>query len=49
MIYFITILHTMGSETITIEADSLDDALVIGREWALREGMVLLRCTVIAP
>jgi hypothetical protein len=44
MIYFVTILHTLGSEVITIEADCSDDALIYGREWALNHGLLILRC-----
>lgn len=44
MIYAITIVHTLGSEAITIEADCADDAIIQAREWALNEGLILLRC-----
>ena len=44
MIYSVTILHTLGSEPITIEADCPDDALIQAREWALSHGLLILRC-----
>ena len=46
MIYSINILHTLGSEFITIEADCPDDALIQAREWALNHGLILLRCFI---
>ena len=46
MIYPIIILHTLGSENILIEADSPDDALIEAREWALNNGLTLLRCFI---
>jgi hypothetical protein len=46
MIYFVIILHTLGSESITIEADCPDDALIYGREWALNHGLLILRCYI---
>ena len=39
-----TIVHTMGRETITIEADSSDEAYSKALDWALSEGMLVLRC-----
>ena len=39
-----TIVHTMGRETITIEADSIDEACSKALDWALSEGLVILRC-----
>ena len=39
-----TIVHTMGSETITVEADSSDEAYSKALDWALSEGLVILRC-----
>lgn len=44
MIYSVIILHTLGSEAITIEADCPDDALIQAREWALSHGLLILRC-----
>lgn len=46
MIYSINILHTLGSESITIEADCPDDALIQAREWSLNHGLILLRCFI---
>ena len=46
MIYLVAILHTIGSESITVEADSPDDALIQAREWALNNGLILLRCFI---
>ena len=39
-----TIVHTMGRETITVEADSIDEAYTEALSWALSEGLVILRC-----
>lgn len=39
-----TIVHTMGRETITIEADSSDEACSKALDWALSEGLLVLRC-----
>ena len=39
-----TIVHSMGRETITIEADSSDEAYSKALDWALSEGLVILRC-----
>ena len=39
-----TIVHTMGRETITIEADSSDEAYSKALDWALSEGLLILRC-----
>jgi hypothetical protein len=44
MIYLIIIIHTFGSESISIEANSSDDAINLARLWAINEGLVLLRC-----
>jgi hypothetical protein len=44
MIYSVIILHALGSEPITIEADCPDDALIQAREWALSHGLLILRC-----
>ena len=38
------IVHTMGRETIAIEADSSDEAYAKALNWALSEGLVILRC-----
>lgn len=46
MIYSINILHTSGSEIITVEADCPGDALIQAREWALNHGLILLRCFI---
>lgn len=46
MIYPVTILHTLGSEAITIEADCPDHALIHAREWALNHGLLILRCYI---
>ena len=39
-----TIVHTMGRETITIEADSSAEAYSKALDWALSEGLLILRC-----
>lgn len=39
-----TIVHTMGRETITIEADSSEEAYSKALDWALEEGLLVLRC-----
>lgn len=39
-----TIVHTMGRETITIEANSSDEAYSEALKWALNEGLLILRC-----
>ena len=39
-----TIVHTMGRETITVEAESSDKAYTEALNWALSEGLVILRC-----
>ena len=39
-----TIVHTMGRETITIEAESSDEAYSKALDWALSEGFLVLRC-----
>jgi hypothetical protein len=44
VIYSVIILHTLGSENVSIEADCADDALIQARELALNNGFVLLRC-----
>lgn len=44
MIYSVIILHVLGSDTITIETDCPDDALIQAREWALSHGLLILRC-----
>jgi hypothetical protein len=44
--YPIIILHTLGSENISIEADCPDDALIEAREWALNNGLIMLRCFI---
>jgi hypothetical protein len=44
MVYLIIIIHTFGSESISMEANSSDDALNLARLWAINEGLVLLRC-----
>ena len=46
MIYPVIILHTLGSENISIEADSPDDALIQARRWALNNGLIMLRCFI---
>ena len=38
------IVHTMGRETITIEADSSEQAYSKALNWALSEGLLILRC-----
>ena len=38
------IVHTMGRETITIEADSSDEAYSKALNWALNKGLLILRC-----
>ena len=40
-----TITHTMGRETVTIEANSSEQAYAKALNWALLEGLVILRCT----
>lgn len=44
MVYLVTIIHTLGRESMEIEADSLDSALNLARLWAIGEGLILLRC-----
>ena len=44
MVYLITIIHTLGRESIEIESDNLDSALNLARLWAIGEGFILLRC-----
>lgn len=39
-----TIVHTMGRETITVDAESSDEAYAKALSWALSEGLVILRC-----
>ena len=39
-----TIVHTMGRETVTIEADSIEQAHSKALDWALSEGLLVLRC-----
>ena len=39
-----TIVHTMGRETITVEAESSDEAYTEALSWALNEGLLVLRC-----
>jgi hypothetical protein len=46
VIYSIIILHTLGSDTISIEANCPDDALIDAREWALNNGLLILRCFI---
>ena len=46
MIYSIIILHALGSENISIEADCPDDALIQAREWALNHNLIMLRCFI---
>jgi hypothetical protein len=46
VIFTVIILHTLGSENISIEADCPDDALIQAREWALNNGLILLRCFI---
>ena len=43
-IYTVKIVHTLGFETIEIFADSRDDALTLARNFAMLEGLILLRC-----
>jgi hypothetical protein len=40
-----TITHTMGWETVTIEASSPEQAYAKALNWALLEGLLVLRCT----
>lgn len=42
--YSFSIVHTMGLETITIEAESSAEAYTEALSWALSEGLVILRC-----
>lgn len=44
MIFDFTIVHTTGRETITIEADSSEEAYSEALDWALNEGLLILRC-----
>lgn len=44
MVYLITIIHTLGKESIEIESETLDSALNLARLWAINEGLILLRC-----
>jgi hypothetical protein len=39
------VTHTMGRETVVIEASSSERAYAKALEWALLEGLVILRCT----
>ena len=41
-----TITHTTGRETVTIEANSSEQAYSRALDWALLEGLVILRCTL---
>lgn len=43
-VFDFTIIHTMGIETITIEAASIDAAYSKALNWALSEGLLVLRC-----
>lgn len=45
--YRIAIIHTMGRETIELDALSVDDACNQALEWALSEGLLLLRCFIV--
>jgi hypothetical protein len=45
-IYTIKIVHTLGHETIEINAISRDGAVIQARNYALAEGLILLRCYV---
>jgi hypothetical protein len=40
------IIHTVGRETVVIEASSSERAYAKALEWALLEGLVILRCTL---
>lgn len=41
------IVHTMGRETIELDALSAEDAYSQALEWALGEGLLLLRCCIV--
>jgi hypothetical protein len=45
-LYTVQIIHTLGSETIEIHADSRDHATILARDCAMAEGLILLRCYV---
>jgi hypothetical protein len=40
------ITHSTGRETVTIEASSSEKAYAKALNWALLEGLVILRCTL---
>ena len=42
--YKVEIIHTLGSEAIEIFADSRDNAVTLARNYAMLEGLILLRC-----
>jgi hypothetical protein len=44
--YRVKIIHTTGFETIEISAESADDALILARNFAILEGLILLRCFI---
>lgn len=45
--YRICIVHTTGRETIEVDALSADDAYNQALDWALNEGLLLLRCFIV--
>ena len=40
------VTHTMGREAVTVEADSSEQAYSKALDWALLEGLLVLRCTL---
>lgn len=44
--YRVKIVHTTGLEAVEISAESADDALILVRNFAILEGLILLRCYV---
>jgi hypothetical protein len=40
-------VHTTGRETIELDALSAEDAYSQALEWALGEGLLLLRCFIV--
>jgi len=43
----VTIVHTTGRETIELDALSAEDAYSQALDWALGEGLLLLRCFIV--
>jgi hypothetical protein len=44
--YRVKIIHTTGFEAVEISAESADTALILARNLAILEGLILLRCFI---